>query len=92
MIFTQNEIIFAQNEMNFVQNEINFVQNRMSFVQNEIIMLKMIFKKLNLRIIFLILSVFEDRKSTANICTLTPIFRIFFYLINSKVIPFYTMC
>ena len=23
---------------------------------------------------------------------LTPIFRIFFYLINSKVIPFYTMC
>ena len=69
MIFAQNEIIFAQNEINFVQNEINFVQNRMSFVQNEIIMLKMIFKKLNLRIIFLILSVFEDRKSTANICS-----------------------
>ena len=69
MIFAQNEMIFAQNEMNYVQNEINFAQNRMSFVQNEIIMLKMIFKKLNLRIFFLILSVFEDRKSTANICS-----------------------
>ena len=62
-------MIFVQNEIKFVQNEINFVQNRMSFVQNEIIMLKMIFKKLNLRIVFLILSVFEDRKSTANICS-----------------------
>ena len=69
MIFAQNEMIFAQNEMNYVQNEINFVQNRMSFVQNEIIMLKIIFKKLNLRIFFLILSVFGDRKSTANICS-----------------------
>ena len=62
-------MIFAQNEMNFVRNELNFVQNRMRFVQNEIIMLKMIFKKLNLRIFFPILSVFEDRKSTANICS-----------------------
>ena len=52
MIFAQNEINFAQNKMNFVQNEINFVQNWMNFVQNEIIMLKMIFKKLNLRIFF----------------------------------------
>ena len=69
MIFAQNEMIFAQNEMNYVQNEINFVQNQMSFVQNEIFMLKMIFKLLNLRKIFLILSVFEDRKSTANICS-----------------------
>ena len=56
-------------EMIFVQNEINLVQNRMSFVENEIIMLKMIIKKLNLKIVFLILSVFEDRKSTANICS-----------------------
>ena len=56
-------MIFAQNEMNCVQKKINFVQNRMSFVQNEIIMLKMIFKKLNLRIFFLILSVFEDAKA-----------------------------
>ena len=62
-------MIFAQNEIIFAQNEINFIENRMSFVQNKIIMLKMIFKKLNLRIIFLILSVFEDRKSTANICS-----------------------
>ena len=69
MIFAQNEKNFVQNEKNFVQNEINFAQNRMSFVQNKIIMLKMIFKKLNLRIFCLILSVFEDRKSTANICS-----------------------
>ena len=55
-------MIFAPNKMNFAQNEMNFVQN-------EIIMLKMIFKKLNLKIYFLILSVFEDRESTANICS-----------------------
>ena len=69
MIFVQNEMNFVQNERNFVQNEINFVQNWMNFVQSKIIMLKMIFKELNLRIVFLILSVFEDRKSTANICS-----------------------
>ena len=69
MIFVKNEMNFVKNEMNFVKNEMNFVQNRMNFVQNEIIMLKMIFKKLNFRIVFLILSVFEDRKSTANICS-----------------------
>ena len=67
--FAQNEIKFAQNEMNFAQNEMNFAQNEMNFVQKRIILLKMIFKKLNLRIIFLILSVFKDRKSTANICS-----------------------
>ena len=56
-------------EMKTAQNEINFVQNEMSLIKKRIILLKMIYKKLNLRIIFLILSVFKDRKSTANICS-----------------------